>query len=309
MALSVSVGEARVTVFNTGHLQADLDDWLRLLPPAWSPRYTALFEQPFAVPIQCVHIQSGPASVLVDAPQYDLPPPGLMLPDYRPPPGLAAQLWEAGISPGAVEHVVITHLHFDHYGAVATQQGKRYAPAFANARYHIGRADWERPQTQRAMRRRNSEDARTLGVLEAGKVVDLVSASRELAAGITILPAPGETAGHLVVRVHSAGETLYCVGDLFHHPVEIERPEWGPHWADHAALLASRRSLIDAALAEEALLVATHIPGLGRFEPTAEGVRWVEVESTDQADHTRSPTTGDGPRPTPSGFTDQQIHN
>lgn len=274
MALSVSVGEARITVFNTGHLQADLVDWLRLLPPDWPPQYRASFERPFPVPIQCVHLQLGPSSVLVDAPKYDQPPRRLMLAGYQPPPDLVSQLWSSGIPPGAVEHVVITHLHFDHYGAVAAPEGKRFAPAFANASYHVGRADWDRPQTQRALRRRNSEDSRTLGVLESHKVVAPVDSQRELAPGITIVPAPGETPGHLIVRVQSAGETLYCLGDLFHHPVEVERPEWGPHWADKLVLLASRRALIDAALTENARLIATHIPGVGRLERTADGAAW-----------------------------------
>jgi len=277
MALSVSVGEARVTVFDTGSLQADLVDWLRLLPPDWPPHYRDSFERPFAVPIQCVHIQLGASSILVDAPKYDQPPLRLMVAGYQPPADLVSQLWSSGIPPGAVEHVVITHLHFDHYGAVAVQEGKRYAPAFANARYYVGRADWERPQTRRALRRRNSEDSRTLGVLETHKVVAPVDGPLPLTAAVTILPAPGETPGHLIVRVHSAGESLYCLGDLFHHPVEVERPEWGPRWADKPVLLASRRALIDAALAENARLIATHIPGTGRLAPAGDGVRWSDA--------------------------------
>ncbi len=89
-----------------------------------------------------------------------------------------------------------------------------------------------------------------------------------------ILPAPGETPGHQIVRVRSAGRTLYCLGDLYHHPVEVEQPTWAAHWNDRAAALASRQALVAAALAEDALLVATHIPGVGRLTKTDDGVQW-----------------------------------
>jgi len=278
MAQSLRVGEADVTILTIGHLQADLADWLRLPPPAWKPRYSDYFERPFLVPIQCMHIRLGATAVLVDAPGNDPPPLRLMPPDYQPPVDLLSQLWLAGLPPGAVEHVVITHPHFDHYGSVTVSQGKSWAPAFPNARYYLGQADWEQPALQRAIRRRGSEDSHTWGVLESGKRLEIVEGRREIAPGVAILPAPGETAGHQIVRVHSAGRTLYYLGDLYHHVVEVEQPGWVAHWCKKEATLASRAALVEAALAEDALLITAHIPGVGRLAQTAEGVRWEQVE-------------------------------
>ena len=78
----------------------------------------------------------------------------------------------------------------------------------------------------------------------------------------------------MIVRVHSEGQTLYLLGDLIHHPVEIERPEVMVHWADVEATRSSRRRLIESALAEDARLVATHIVPVGRLERTPQGVVW-----------------------------------
>ena len=66
---------------------------------------------------------------------------------------------------------------------------------------------------------------------------------------------------------HSQGQTLYCLGDLFHHPVEVEQPAWTVKWADAYTDLARRQWLIQAALQENALLVAAHMP-VGRIEGT-----------------------------------------
>ena len=109
-----------------------------------------------------------------------------------------------------------------------------------------------------------------------GKLV-LVDGDRALSASVGIVRAPGESPGHQVVRVASGDGVLYCVGDLFHAPVEVEHPEWMATWAEPATMLASRQKLIAAAMGEQALIIAAHIAGVGRMEATANGACWVTV--------------------------------
>ena len=197
-------------------------------------------------------------------------------PNYSPPPGLIDQLLETGISPEDVTHLVITHLHFDHYAGVTTERNGQYVPTFPNARCFIGRADWEYPDTQEALKDPNSLDSRTIGVLHSAGVLELVEGNVDLLPAVRVLTAPGESPGHQIVRVHSEGQTLYCLGDLYHDPLEVENPTWMARWADDEATLASRRKIVDLALAEDALLVPAHMSP-GRLERTAGGVRWVEM--------------------------------
>jgi glyoxylase-like metal-dependent hydrolase (beta-lactamase superfamily II) len=67
---------------------------------------------------------------------------------------------------------------------------------------------------------------------------------------------------------------LYHTGDLIHHPIEIERPQWACWWAERPQHDESRNRLIEQALAEDALLVASHVPGVGRLQRTENGLRW-----------------------------------
>ena len=55
-------------------------------------------------------------------------------------------------------------------------------------------------------------------------------------------------------------------------------PTWMATWDDVHTNTTSRLALAEAALAENALLIATHIPGIGRLEHTATGARWVNVQ-------------------------------
>jgi glyoxylase-like metal-dependent hydrolase (beta-lactamase superfamily II) len=272
------LGAARVTVLNAGDLVLRLRDELSVPEEEWRPAYADIFDRPLLFPSQSVLVQMGDAVVLVDAGDYaaTVPPDSPYLPpDYTPPPGIPAQLASLGVAPEDVSHVVITHAHWDHFAGTTASRDGQHVPTFPNARYYLGRADWEHPDTQEGLRELESLEGRTLGVLDRAGLLELVTGDRELAAGLSLVAAPGETAGHQLLRARSGDAALYCVGDLFHHAVEAEHPEWMVTWADAATMLATRRKVITQALAERALLVAAHIRGVGRLEAASAGVRWV----------------------------------
>jgi hypothetical protein len=80
-----------------------------------------------------------------------------------------------------------------------------------------------------------------------------------------------------VVRVQSGGEILYVIGDLVHHAIEVEHPDWMVRWADVEAMRATRQWVFADALATHALLVAAHIAGFGRIERAGDGLRWIDA--------------------------------
>ena len=279
---TISPGSATVSIINVGDLCITLAEIMNVPESEWRPNYADILGQPAFFPSQCIHVALPDASVLIDANNYALSaPPGYpyAMPDgYQPPSDLISQLLEQGIRPQEITHVVITHAHFDHYAGVTHERNGVYEPSFPNARYYLGKADWEYPETQEALRDPNSADSQTLGVLHHTGVLELVEGNRDITPDVRIIAAPGESPGHQIVRVTSEGQTLYCLGDLYHHPVEVEHPTWMSQWDDLSTNVASRSALVEAALAENALLIATHIPSIGRLERTTAGARWVNIE-------------------------------
>lgn len=254
------LGAAQVTLLDTGDLRADIREWLGLTAEQLTLRPE--FAQPTRVPVQDVHIGLGDASVLVDASRWEYSDDAdYGIPGYTPPPDLATQLMQAGIDRNQITHVVLTHIHFDHVNGLL-HDGELLCP---NAMHYIGAG--ERPRYER-------DHTKTLAEVEWRGRLRWVSEPTEIAEGIDILPAPGETPGHQIVRVRSQGQSLYCMADVYHHECEIVQDDWHPALADRVANRATRAWLTEAALREQALLIGTHLHGVGRLVRTNTGLQW-----------------------------------
>ena len=270
---SLHVGDTAVTIINIGDVHEDINRWYELSAEERT-RYQALLAQPARLPIQCIHLAAPAVSILVDAGAYDYPPDSpLLIPGYTPPLDLLGGLHQAGIDPVTITHVIITHAHGDHFNALTAPEGDRWMPVFPNARHYLGRGDWEAMQPK--LQESDSLESRTFGVLHSRGQLELVNHETTVASGISIIPAPGESPGHQVVRVARDSEPFYCIGDLYHLPAEVEQPLWTLSWNDGPTNRRTRALLNERFVAEHALLLATHIAELGRLQQTANGYAWL----------------------------------
>lgn len=275
---TITVGQAKVSIINIGDIYLPLAKYMNVPPTDLAKRVDlAELAHQTVIPIHSILVQLPNLSLLVDAGAYDVvTDPDCAISGYVPPAGLAHQLTELGVDPEQIAHVIITHRHWDHFNGTTVERAGEYVPQFPNAQHYLGRADWER--VEQAFQDSASVEYRTLRVLNNRGMLKLIDGNYDLGHGVEILAAPGETAGHQIVRLHSAGETLYVLGDLYHHPVEFAQPEWKVSWAKAETIIPSRYALAQRAVAENALLVATHIPAIGRLRLTNSGVVWETVK-------------------------------
>ena len=188
-------------------------------------------------------------------------------------PGLAAAMAQLGWEPEAVTHVVITHAHFDHYAGAVIERDGALVPRFPNARHFVGRADWD-GNPDRA--EPDSDLNHRLGMIGEQDLLEVVDGDQEIVPGVTLLPSPGETPGHLAVRVSSGGQSLYVLGDLVHHACEVEHLDWVPGNRDGDAMRVSRARIFAAAEREGGVVVTAHerFPPWGRIVAVGDGYRW-----------------------------------
>lgn len=232
-------------------------------------------------PYPSLVIQTGQHRLLVDTGA------GRMAPTTG---NLIPNLQANGIPPEEIDRVIITHGHPDHVGGLTDHEGK---PAFPNARYVMWESEWEYWTSEPDLAELPVADAIKELILAFARRnlppirsrLDLVDDETEILPGIQVVAAPGHTPGHMAVAVRSGHESLLCASDAAIHPIHIEQPDWyaavdsAPEQA-----LASRRRLMERAVAERALVHAFHFPfpGLGHIVPKGDAWQWRPVEAIDR---------------------------
>jgi glyoxylase-like metal-dependent hydrolase (beta-lactamase superfamily II) len=172
------------------------------------------------------------------------------------------QLESLGLHPDEIDYVCCTHLHGDHVGWNTQLRSGVWVPTFPRARYLLARDElryWEQtfsqdPEHIYAQPWRDS----VLPVIEAGLAVP-VAADHEIARGLRFAPAPGHTPGNVVLHVSAGRQRAVLSGDVLHHPVQIERPQWASTFdLDPEAAMATRFTLLEMAAETGAVLIAAH---------------------------------------------------
>jgi glyoxylase-like metal-dependent hydrolase (beta-lactamase superfamily II) len=187
---------------------------------------------------------------------------------------LLEELGRSGFRREQVTMVVNTHAHGDHTNRNTMARHGHDDPAFPNARYFLGRADWNRFCGPNGQVHRFDQQLRSL--LDLGKLT-LVDGPLQLTPEVSLLPTPGHTPGHMSVLVQSAGEMAIFVGDVCHHPLHFSHPAWVSCFdTDPAITPLTRAWLFRLARDKNALLVCPHAaaPGFGRLVPASEGLAW-----------------------------------
>lgn len=225
-------------------------------------RYPAEFQNGSWRFIVRVFLLRGPdATVLVDAGMGSVDVP--MGREFARDGRLLEVLRDMGVTAESIDHVVLTHRHDDHVG---------WATAFENARVHLGAAD----ATDALALEGEYRDRIFRPLLDSGRL----SPVREpvtIVPGVSIVPSPGHTPGHLHVLVEDDAQTVAVLGDLVHLGFQVSEPAApGPFDADPEPAAAARQRVL-ASLPDGTLLATAHLPEaftpLTRPNPTAEDPR------------------------------------
>ncbi len=168
----------------------------------------------------------------------------------------------------SVDTVVCTHLHVDHVGWNTMLQNGEWVPTFPNARYLIGRREYEH-----WCREGDDDQQAILGdsvqpVFDHG-LATLVEMNHRISDEIRLTPTPGHTPGHVSVLIESKGERAMITGDMLHHPCQFAHPHWSPAFdSDPVAGAHMRRAVMEGVADAPVLVIGTHFAA-----PTAGHVR------------------------------------
>ena len=183
-----------------------------------------------------------------------------------------ADLAAAGFPAESIDTVLCTHLHVDHVGWNTRLVDGKWVPTFPNARYLMGRTEYEhwsgvkdRPDMAHIL-----ADSVT-PVVEAG-LTTLVETNERICEEISLIPTLGHTPGHVSVMIQSKGEQAMITGDFMHHPCQIAHPEWSTLAdSDPDQGIETRRRMFQRLAGTPVLIIGTHFAGATAGRLVADG--------------------------------------
>jgi glyoxylase-like metal-dependent hydrolase (beta-lactamase superfamily II) len=282
------LGAVEVTVVNDGRFVLPAEIFAPEVDGPERERYFGDRHLPIdAIPLQIcpVLLDTGTDRILVDT---GMGPP----PEAAPETGwLTRNFSVTGTTPEAIDLVVLTHCHEDHYGGLLDPATDR--SRFPNADVVIARAEvdfWTDPDLS-TLRPDLAESyggleafeaflTRTKGVLDSvGDRLRLIEAGEEIAPGVRGIESVGHTAGHIAVLVESEGEQLLLAGDAITNiHVAVDHPGWLSLYDDDRDQAAGTRSRLLERAASEGFLVSGYhfpFPAVGRVFRDGGAYRWL----------------------------------
>jgi glyoxylase-like metal-dependent hydrolase (beta-lactamase superfamily II) len=190
---------------------------------------------------------------------------------------LRERMQAAGHAPEDVTIVVLTHFHGDHIGGLM-EDG---APAFPNARYVMGQAEFDFWMADERLSgpTENAAQGVRANVAPMADNATFLAEGGEVAPGITAMEAFGHTPGHLVFHVESEGQRLLLTADTAnHYIVSLQRPGWEVAFdMDKAQAAETRKRVFDMVASDRIPFIGYHMPfpSLGFVEALDTGYRWV----------------------------------
>jgi glyoxylase-like metal-dependent hydrolase (beta-lactamase superfamily II) len=195
-----------------------------------------------------------------------------------------ANLAAAGISPKAIDIILISHFHPDHINGIKTKDDER---VFPNAEIKVPAAEWNYWMDDGNLSR--APDSTRTYFLNARRIFKNIAKgiarfepNMEVAPGVTSIDAPGHTPGHTAFAVASENQSMLVLSDTTNHPkLFVRHPEWQATLdMDGPLAVETRKRLLDRAVNDKMLVQGYHFPfpASGHIAKNGRGFELVPVE-------------------------------
>ena len=214
-------------------------------------------------------VKSGGKTILIDAGTGG---------QLAPTAGLAsAGMKAAGISPGDIDTVLISHFHPDHIFGLMEKETN--AQVYPDAEILVGETEynfWTDPGLiAKLPEGRRGLAQRIQATFPEWKNVNRYTGGQEVAPGITSMDTFGHTAGHTAFMVSSGNDQTLLLGDLMNLPaLFLTNLDWQFAFdSDKDQATATRKAVVAQAVADNINVAGYHFgfPNSGKIEKDGGG--------------------------------------
>ncbi|HTK14272.1 MAG TPA: MBL fold metallo-hydrolase [Xanthobacteraceae bacterium] len=263
-----TVGDVTVTAVSDGVLNSGHDVILGI-DKAESERLTGVpYGQTLPLDVNCFLIRHDGRLILSDVGAGHAMGPTLGK--------LPQSLREIGVEPGAIDTILLTHLHSDHSLGLVDAAGKAVFPTAELVVHEVEAAFWldRAPQDSDSARVARNTKAQRAAVAPYRDRIRRIGDGAVLPSISAILQS-GHTPGHTNWLIQSKGERLLLWGDIVHlATVQMPRPDAGLVFdVDPQMARQTREHVFDWTARERLCVAGAHLgyPGFGYVDRAGRG--------------------------------------
>jgi glyoxylase-like metal-dependent hydrolase (beta-lactamase superfamily II) len=283
----IDLGDWRLTTIDAGEVWLDGGSMFGSVPkPLWSRWHLPDARNRIRLAMRALLAEGHGRRVLIDVGAG-----GKMEPKLADIYGLddgtrlERSLAAAGVAPGDVTDVVLTHLHFDHAGGATRRVDGRLEPRLPNARWWVQRRNLDNARHPNP-RERASYLAENFEPLAEAAVLEIVEGAAEPWPGFHLDLAEGHTRGQQLPRIAGRLGTVQYAADLVPTAAHVRIPFVMGYDMAVIETMAEKRAWLERAIAHDAWVCLEHDPDIAFARPRAEGddFAWAETVPAETAE-------------------------
>ena len=173
-----------------------------------------------------------------------------------------------GVGVGQVDHVVLSHMHWDHIGNVGL---------FPNATFSVARREfafWRDPIGKRpctGLANGDEELAAVENLQREGRLFQIETDHHRLYSGIDLVTTPGHTPGQLIADVATADGSVVLASDALHYDEEMTLDRPFHVFTEIGGMYRTYELLRSLSARPETAVIAGHDPAVtARYKEVAE---------------------------------------
>lgn len=255
-------GDVRLSVLDAGSLWLDGGAMFGVVPkPLWERERAPDERNRIELAMNLLLVEDGRRNWLVDTgagEKWDAKSADIYRLETR---SATALLAPTGLTPGQIDCVVLTHLHFDHAGGgVRYDDSEQLVPSFPNAEYFVQRGELETARWNNEPIRASylAENFEPLAA-EPGRL-RLCEGDEALSEHVRLSVAPGHTPWMQMVRIVSGRGTVCFLADLIPMMSHVRYAWIMGYDLEPLRTLASKKRYLPQACAEGWRLMFEHDP-------------------------------------------------
>ena len=175
-------------------------------------------------------------------------------------PSLEKSLAKHDLKFSEINHVILTHLHFDHAGGATHAENGKIVPTFPNAQYYVQQLNLETAQKPNIREKASYLPSNFEPLIESKKLELLLGNVEELLPGISVYVSNGHTQAQQIVKVSDGKNTLLYCGDVVPTSSHVRLPWVMGYDLNPMLLIEEKENFLSQAADEKWFLYFEHDP-------------------------------------------------